>query len=139
MWKVVKIVAVLFCCLQVAACVPDKGFREEFEHSVKTYNRMLRWQEVVAAGQLYMEPEGREKFITTSDGMSRRGVTITDFRILTMDFLSDRKRGDALVEFDYYSLPSFRIKTLTYKQDWVYRDVDGSRSWRVKSALPSFD
>lgn len=139
MWRVVKIIAVLFCGLLVAACVPDKGFREEFEHSVKTYNRMLRWQEVVAAGQLYMEPEGREKFMATSDAMGRRGVTITDFRILTMDFLSDRKRGDALVEFDYYSLPSFRIKTLTYKQDWIYRDVDGSRSWRVKSPLPSFD
>lgn len=139
MWRVVKIVAMLFCGLLLAACVPDRGFREDFEHSVKTYNRMLRWQEISAAGQLYMEPEKLDTFMATVDNMGRRGVTITDFRILIMDFLPDRKRGDALVEFDYYSLPSFRIKTLTYKQNWVYRDVDNSMSWRVKSALPSFD
>jgi hypothetical protein len=129
----------LFCCLLVVSCVPDKGFREEFEKSVKGYNRMLRWQEVVAAGYLYMEPEGREKFMATADAMGKRGVSITDFRILTMDSLSDKKRGDALVEFDYYSLPSFRIKTLTYKQEWAYRDVDDTKSWRVKSPLPPFD
>ena len=100
---------------------------------------MLRWQEVVGAGQMYMEPEGRETYLTTAESMRRRGVTITDFRILTMEMLSDKKRGDVMVEFDYYALPSYRIKTLTYKQDWVYRDVDDKKSWRVKSALPPFD
>lgn len=139
MRRIVKIVAMLFCGLLMAACVPDKGFREEFESSVKGYNRMLRWQEVVGAGQMYMEPEGRETYLTTAESMRRRGVTITDFRILTMEMLSDRKRGDVMVEFDYYALPSYRIKTLTYKQDWVYRDVDDKKSWRVKSALPPFD
>ena len=119
MRRIVKIVAMLFCGLLMAACVPDKGFREEFESSVKGYNRMLRWQEVVGAGQMYMEPEGRETYLTTAESMRRRGVTITDFRILTMEMLSDKKRGDVMVEFDYYALPSYRIKTLTYKQDWA--------------------
>ena len=139
MGRIVKIVAMLLCGLLVAACVPDKGFREEFEMSVKGYNRMLRWQEVAAAGQLYMEPEGRDAFMATAEEMKRRGVTVTDFRILTMELLSDKKRGDALVEFDYYQLPSYRMRSLSYRQDWVYRDVDGSKSWRVKSALPPFD
>lgn len=144
MRKIVKIVAMLFCGLLMAACVPDKGFREEFEMSVKGYNRMLRWQEVAGAGQLYMEPEGREKYMATAESMKKRGVTITDFRILTMEFLPERDRGDVLVEFDYYALPSNRIKTLTYRQDWVYRKMDDAKgwqgkSWRVKSALPPFD
>ncbi len=139
MGRIVNIVVMLFCGLLVAACVPDKGFREEFEMSVKAYNRMLRWQEVAAAGQLYMEPEGRDAFMATAEGMKKRGVTVTDFRILTMELLPDRKHGDALVEFDYYLLPSYRMRSLSYRQDWVYRDVDGSKSWRVTSALPPFD
>ena len=139
MRRIVKIVAMLFCGLLMVACVPDKGFREEFESSVGGYNRMGRWQEAAGAGQMYVEPEGRETYLTTAESMRRRGVTITDFRILTMEMLSDRKRGDVMVEFDYYALPSYRIKTLTYKQDWVYRDVDDKKSWRVKSALPPFD
>lgn len=139
--KFVKWLSVLISCLLIAACMPAKGIREEFETSVKGYNRMLRWREIPAAGPLYVVPEGRDQYIATAESIKKREVTITDYRILTMDFLEEKLLGDAVVEFDYYVLPSNRIKTLTYKQDWVYREMGKGkeRIWKVKSPLPAFD
>jgi hypothetical protein len=121
------------------ACVNNSGIREEFEKSVKGYNRMLRWQEMEGAGMIYMAPEGRDAFLQSVETIKKKGVSITDFRILTLECLPEKNSGDAVAEFDYYILPSNRIKTLTYKQVWDYRENSGSKQWKIKSALPAFE
>jgi hypothetical protein len=129
---------VLLCCLATTACVNHTGIREEFEKSVKDYNRLLRWHEVAAAGAIYMIPEEREAFTAAAGKIKKQDLTITDYRILTMECLTEKGSGDAVVEYDYYILPSNRIKTLTYKQEWTYREISDKKSWKLKSALPVF-
>ena len=140
MWNRIKWIAVLSCCLLTIACVPAKGVRELFEQSVKDYNRMLRWKEIPGAGFKYMTPELREEHLAAAKLLSKRDVTITDYRILFTECFPEQMRGDALVEFDYYILPSNRIKTLTYKQDWVYKELElnQKRIWKLTSAMPLF-
>ena len=62
---------------------------------------------------------------------------MTDFRILTYECLPEKKSGEVIAEFDYFILPSNRIKTTTYRQEWVYQDL--IKSWKLKSGLPAFD
>ena len=127
----------LAICLTMTACVTDMGIREEFEKSMRAYNRMLRWQEVENAGMTYIEKEQRDDFMRSAESLKRRGVTLADFRILTFECLPDKKSGDVVAEFDYYILPSNRIKTVTYRQEWVYQDL--LKSWKLKSGLPPFE
>jgi hypothetical protein len=130
----------LLCCLMTAACsVSSSTIREEFEKSTKAYNKMLRWHEIEGAGMTYLEPERRDEFMKAAADFKKREVTITDFRILTSECLPDKGTGEVVAEFDYYILPSNRIKTLNYHQDWVYRDINEKKSWKVKSGLPRFD
>jgi hypothetical protein len=130
----------LLCCLLPAACAGGTAkIREEFDKSVKNYNKMLRWHEVPGAGMTYMVPEGREAFQKSAERFRKQGVTITDYRILTTECLPDKGTGDVVAEFDYYILPSNRIRTLTYLQEWVYRQADDVKSWKVKSPLPPFE
>lgn len=138
MLKFMRLGAVLLCCLVMAACVNNTGIRDEFEKSVKDYNRLLRWHEVATAGALYMAPEERDAFIAASEKINKKDLSITDYRILTMECLTEKGTGDAVVEFDYYLLPSNRIKTLVYKQEWIYREINEKKLWKVKSALPVF-
>jgi hypothetical protein len=138
MLNTIKLGILLLCCLLTAACVNNTGIREEFEKSVKDYNRLLRWHEVSTAGMLYMVPEEREAFTAAAEMINKKDLSITDFRILTMECLTEKGSGDAVVEFDYYILPSNRIKTLTYKQEWTYREISEKKIWKVKSALPVF-
>lgn len=135
-----KFCVVLLCCLLTGACASSRmASREEFEQSMKGYNRMLRWHEMENAGMIYLEPELRDAFMESAAGIKKRGVTITDYRILTSECVPEKRTASVLAEFDYYILPSNRVKTLTYKQQWVYRELDGNKGWRLKSELPPFD
>lgn len=137
MMRVLRLGLLLVCCLMVTACVSDSGLREEFEKSMRAYNRMLRWQEVEAAGMTYIDKDQRDEFMSQAESLRRRGVTLADFRILTFECLPDKKTGDVVAEFDYFILPSNRIRTVTYRQEWVYQDP--VKSWKLKSGLPPFE
>lgn len=135
----VKLGIILLCCLMTGACASRMGSREEFEHGMKGYNRMLRWHEVENAGMVYAEPELRDAFMESAAAIKKRGVTITDYRILTSECLPEKGTAEVIAEFDYYILPSNRIRTLTYRQQWVYREIGETKGWRLKSGLPSFE
>jgi len=140
MTQPLKIWLILLCCLMAAACsAPNSTIQENFEKSMKSYNKMLRWHQIESAGTTFLTPERRDEFIKAAADIKKREVTITDFRILTTDCLPDKGTGEVVTEFDYYILPSNRIKTLSYRQEWVYRDFDGHKSWKVKNGLPVFE
>jgi hypothetical protein len=130
---------VLFLCLLLAACAAATQARlsEEFDVSVKSYNRMLRWHEIENAGVIYIEPKLRDEYLKQAESLKKRGITFTDFRILTSNYLPDKNSGDVIAEFDYYILPSNKVKTISYPQDWVYQE--SSKSWILKSGLPAFE
>lgn len=131
----------LLCCLIMAACssISESSVRENFEKSMKSYNKMLRWREIENAGMTYMVPEQRDEFMKAAEALRKREVTITDFRILTFECLPDKGTGEVRAEFDYYILPSNRLKTQSYRQDWVYRDINEHKAWKLKSGLPPFE
>jgi hypothetical protein len=139
---------VLICCLMLCSCaqigsyveqVKMSKLNEDCEKSIKDYNKLLRWREIENAGMVFMDRELRDDFMKSAEDIKKRGVTITDYRILTTECLAEKKTADAVVDFDYFTLPSNRIKTLTYRQNWVYLDTEHKKGWQLKSGLPAFD
>lgn len=127
----------LLSCLVLTACVARTGLSEEFDRSVKAFNRMVRWQEIENAGMTYIDTEHLEEFMKKAEFLKKRGLSVTDFRILSSKYIMEKASGDVIAEFDYYILPSNRIKTVTYRQNWVYLEND--KSWKLKSGLPLFE
>jgi hypothetical protein len=127
----------LLICLMQAACATGSGLREEFDRSVKTYNKMLRWHEIESAGMTYVDPDQLELFQKQAEDLKKRGLSVTEFRILTAQFNREKDTGDVVAEFDYFILPSNRIKTVSYHQKWSYRtDLKG---WKLTTVLPDFE
>lgn len=124
-------------CLMLAACATQTSLSEEFDRSVKAYNRMLRWHEIESAGMTYIDPELREEYLKQAESLKKRGLSFTDFRILSARYVPEKKAGDAVAEFDYYLLPSNRVKTISYRQAWVYTESD--KKWKLMSGLPDFE
>jgi hypothetical protein len=124
-------------CLMLTACATLKDLSQEFDRSVKEYNRLLRWHEIESAGVTYIDPELQEDFLKQAESLKKKGLSLTDFRILSSKYIPEKKSGDVIAEFDYYILPSNRIKTISYRQDWVYQE--SIKSWRLKSKLPAFE
>lgn len=139
MIRCVKMGLILLCCLMTGACASHLGSREDFERSMKAYNRMLRWHEVENAGMVYLEPELRDAFMKSAADIKKRGVTITDYRILTSECLPEKGSAEVIAEFDYYALPSVRLRTVTYRQLWKYDEAGDKKGWRLKSGLPPFE
>jgi hypothetical protein len=124
-------------CLTLAACATQVGLSEELDRSVKAYNRLLRWHELENAVMTYADSEQREENLKQAEALKKLGLSVTDYRILSLRYVAEKQTGDVVTEFDYYILPSNRVKTISYRQDWVYREK--TKSWKLRSALPPFD
>lgn len=136
-WRSVVVCITLMLC--ACAYTNQAKIREEFDRSMKGYNKMLRWRDVESAGMIYLDPELRDAFMRTAEEIRKRGVTITDYRVLTSECLPEKNSAEVVAEFDYYALPSNRIKTLTYRQKWTYLDTEEKKGWQLKSNLPLFE
>jgi hypothetical protein len=136
---VMILVVLMLCSCAYALQVKHANIREEFDQSMKGYNKMLRWRDVENAGMIYLDPELRDAFMKSAEEIKKRGVTITDYRILASECIPEKGTGQVVAEFDYYALPSNRIKTLTYRQNWTYLDTEEKKGWQLKSGLPPFD
>ncbi|MDD2309878.1 MAG: hypothetical protein PHH91_09885 [Desulfuromonadaceae bacterium] len=140
-----RMVKIFLCiaCLTLTACTPLTGLSDTFDRSkafdrsVKAYNRMLRWHEIENAGMTYVDPAQREEYLKRAAVLKKRGLSVTDFRILSSRYLPEKKTGAAVAEFDYYILPSNKVKTISDRQEWIYREE--TKSWRLKSGLPPFE
>jgi hypothetical protein len=134
-----RVVMGMLCiaCLALTACATRTGLNEELNRSVKAYNRMLRWHELENAVVTYSDPEQREENQKQAETLKKRGISVTDYRILSTRYLPETQSGDVITEFDYYILPSNRVKTVSQHQEWVYRE--NIKSWRLKSGLPPFE
>jgi hypothetical protein len=136
---VLMFVVLMLCSCALALQAKHSSIREDFEKSMKGYNKLLRWRDIEGAGMTYLDPELRDAFLKSAEDIKKRGVTITDYRILTSECLPEKNTGEAVVEFDYYALPSNRITTLTYRQKWAYLDTEEKKGWQLKTGLPPFD
>lgn len=135
-----RVVKTVFCtvCLMLTACATSHTeLGDGFEQSVKAYNRLLRWHEIESAGITYIDPQIRDEYLKQAETLKKRGLSVTDYRILSSRYLPEKKAGDVMTEFDYYILPSNRVKTISYRQDWIF--FENSKSWKLKSGLPVFE
>ena len=67
-----------------------------------------------------------------------KNIKVIDHRIVRVGY--DEKNGTAQVEveIDYYSLSSYRMKTLLDIQKWAYVTENGFKHWRLTSLFPKF-
>lgn len=138
-----QVLLVLLCVLSlimVSCAMNNTSLSETFQSDMKTFNRMVRWQDGAQAAMLYSDPAVREVFMKSAEGMRKKGVTITDFRVVTTECSPEQKTARAVLEFDYYTLPSNRIKTATHDQEWHYVEQPGQgHRWKLTTPFPSFD
>jgi hypothetical protein len=133
--RIVRI-AVVGSCLLLAGCATSSGIREAFELSSREYNRMLRWKEMDEACAAFSDAplvkECRER------GAALRDVSMADLRIRNTEYRGEKTRETATVrvEIDYFVLPSGRVKTAEYLEQWAFRDLDGRKRWCITTLPP---
>ena len=87
--------------------------------------------------------EQRESYAKAAEALRRRNISMVDARELARECRSDRGVAEATFEFDYFVLPDNRLKTVTDRQKWVYREENKAKpeqeeGWKLVSPLPLF-
>lgn len=129
--------------LNGCAAYQNMNRRETCDKSIKDYTKLVRWQEAEKAAIAFVDAKQRPSYDKTAESLRRRNVTIADARILAQQCLSEKRTAEATVEFDYFILPDNRLKTLTDRQVWIFRestkeDPDQGDGWKLASPLPDF-
>jgi len=117
--------------------------QEECDKILKAYSRMIRWNEAEKAALLYVDQQQQDSFSRNAETMRRRNITMADMRVLASECRGERKSAEATVEFDYFVLPDNRLKTVTDRQKWVFRDENlkepgVNEGWKLVTPLPDF-
>jgi len=141
--QLVLMLALTTLLLNGCAAYKKVSRNESCEKIIKDYNRMIRWQEAEKASIVFVDKNKRPVFDRTAESLRRRGITIADYRILAQECLVDNKKAESTVEFDYFILPDYRLKTVTDRQHWVFNEEnpaepDLDEGWKLISPLPEF-
>lgn len=129
--------------LMLCSCAAYRNYKsgEDCEKTIKEYSKMVRWLEMEKAVITVVDKGQRDAYALTAETLRRRGVTMVDFRTLAQECRPERGTADAIMEFDYFVMPDNRLKTVTDRQKWVYRDDETDNQvpgWKLTTPPPIF-
>ncbi len=115
--------------------MPHVGSREQFQRSVEVYNELLALQKLDEAVFFTTEELARE---FSERAQAAKNIKINECNIINVTYDESRGLAEVQVQIEYYSLNSYRLKTLSDVQKWAYVSAGGVKSWRLLSPLPEF-
>ncbi len=141
--QIVLVLVLIPLLLNGCAAYQKMTRNEDCEKVIKNYNRMIRWQEAEKASIAFVDKKIRPDYDKTAESLRRRGVTMADYRVLAQECLGEKKTAESTVEFDYFVLPDNRMKTLTDRQSWIFREESPvepelGEGWKLITPLPDF-
>jgi hypothetical protein len=97
---------------------------------------MVRWHELDKVAPTFVDQSLREEFEKRATAAS--GVQVVDYRVRNLECNPVAGTASVTMEWDYYTPPSTKVKTLVDSQKWGYREEAGRGRWELKTLLPEF-
>jgi hypothetical protein len=132
----VAIISVLFAGCGTIKELKNQEMSMEFDRIAREYSRMVRWHELDSAQSTYVSTKLWDEYRKRITAAA--GINIVDYRVKSMECTAEKREGSAVVEFDYYRLPSVTVHTVEDRQKWSYEGEEGSRDWLLTTLLPDF-
>lgn len=129
--------------LLLSSCSSYRAYNrgEECGQSIKSYTKLVRWNEMEKAVLSLVAAEQRSAYSQLAETARRRGITMVDVRILAQECRAEQGSAEATVEFDYFFTADNRLKTITDRQQWVYQADQADEKvsgWKLTSPPPPF-
>jgi len=121
--------------IALAACSTNMAIGETFQQSVDQYNKLLSEQEFDTA-RLFASETLAEEFRVRAK--AAKNIKVIDYHIVKARYEESKGVAEVEVEIEYYSLSSYRAKTLIDVQKWAYVIDKGTSQWKLMSLLPEF-
>jgi len=134
--RIDRTASLLLLLLLLSGCRNPYLVVQRFDDTYREYNQLVRWQEHQNACLSFADPSVADECLARAG--AAKGASMADYRVKGIDVDPAKGTATVRVEFDYYVLPSPRLKTLEDVQEWRYEEVDGTERWRIVTPLPEF-
>ena len=134
--RINRAVLLVVFVLVLAGCRNPYLVAQRFDDTHREYNQLVRWQEHQNACLGFADSSVADECLARAG--AAKGASMVDYRVKGLDVDPAKGTATVRVEFDYYVLPSTRLKTLEDVQEWRYEEVDGTERWRIVTPLPEF-
>ena len=133
--KALPLLVLVICLATTAGCASfsDMKRMDNFNETVKTYEKMVYWSEFDAA-LAFREPG--ENGGDQPDMDSLKKVRITSYKVKKLIAAADQSQVQQIVEINYYRMDDVTVKTIKDQQIWVFNDK--AQRWYLRSELPAF-
>ncbi len=123
--------------LLATACAPLGPDSRECRKAVDNFAYILRWQRYDEGAALFADADQRRQFLSALLG--RRDLQTVDVRVLTISADTLQRCDSAVLEMDYYVLPSVTLRTLRIEQTWelVTEGPQAARGLRIVTPFPT--
>lgn len=143
--KRIYIFVLAVTALTLNACSYYRNYsrNDDCEKMLKAYNRMMRFNEAEKAAVAFVDRPIREEYTDAASRIRARKLSMVDLRVISQECLPKELKAEATVEIDYFVLPDSRLRTVTDKQKWIYREEDDTKpelgeGWKLVSPFPDF-
>ena len=134
-----RIMLLLSVIALVGGCetIRYKNIGHEFEQKSKSYNLLVRWNELDKAIAVFPPDRLREEF--RHKVKAAKGVTVTDVRVKSQSCSPKKGEATVVTDIDYYREPSVTVRTVEDAQTWQYVEEEKDAwVWRLMSLPPDF-
>lgn len=119
--------------LLLSACLGKVDQRPSLLRTSESFAEAMRWSDYRNAARFMRLPASQlflEKFADEVD------LHIVDSQIVDLQFSADQRRADVIYRMEYYRLPSTRLQTWTWTQQWTLPVPQGDEKdvWLIESA-----
>lgn len=130
-----RLFLLLLLAVLLVSCATEHSIRADFEKNMKSYNESVRWHQLEDATHF----ASQSVLGAYRDGLkAARHVVVVDYRVINIQYDEITKKAEAVVEIDYYTSSSARMRTATDNQKWAYEGKGAEGVWRLISPFPAF-
>lgn len=131
--------SLLLTVLLLAACTSlySANAASKWPQLGQDYLRSLRWRDYSATAAFFVEEE-RATFLARSDELN--ALQMVDGRLESHSLADDRRHAETVIVLEYYRLPSAKVRQVTLRQQWEYRQEGNVApgAWFVVTPLAAF-
>ncbi len=112
------LIIMLFLLLALTGCAGTEKYNPTTDFVLTTNNfcEALRWKDFFGASR-YVVPAAQEEFLAQFE--EDPDLFVVDSRVKKIDLEKKENGAEVVYEMEYYHLPSSRVRTWTWTQEWI--------------------
>jgi hypothetical protein len=127
-----RLCVIFFFALVTVSCATGGGHGEQkakklLKEEIDQFNSDIRWQDYQHA-EVFVPKSQVDRYWSETDRM-KRDIRLTDFEVRNVEFSEDVHSARVLVHFQYWSLESPILRSVTVHQKWRFDEL--RKVWHV--------